>query len=443
MKKFYSLLKLFAILLISIKCSFASTGIFDTIINSYASTTSNWSNTLLPVARYVFWFIAALEFCYQISIKKLLPNELQKLWVFLIVRMFITTVLAIFVLDLQFYTSIVSWFAELGAAVGGTNMTSSSSSVIDFSPSEFFNAMWDQFFPTISAIMVAAGSVGLVSSATGNFLFGLSGIIIICIFIMVFVVMLTLIEAYFVLFAGIILAGFAGSSWTINYWQKYMSYVGGVAIRLFCTSILLGMITAQWTNPTWLIQVPEGSSWITNSTVVIKNLLSMLGAFGFDMVLMVTIPSKAASMLNGTVNASLGEAIGAASMAMSGGRMISSTAAGVGGGASSVTKGIVGAGASAKSAAFKAMRDGMNDGMSSEGGGSDEMWKQSVKTSGQNAANKGLSDSIKKGFSEGKDAFKGGVNAAKNHAGAFAGKANSASGPSSGGSSINIDPHRH
>jgi type IV secretory pathway TrbL component len=363
--------------------------------------------------------------------------------VFLIIRIFVAAFLAMFVLDLNFYTGIISWMAKLGASVGGVPMTSNSSSVIDYSPSGFFDLMWAQFYPIISALMLAAGGAGLFSTATGNFLFGLCGIIIICIFTMVFVVMLTLIEAYFVIFAGIILAGFAGSSWTMNYWQKYLSYVGGVAIRLFCTSILLGLISAQWSNPSWLIKLPAGTDWLDSSAIIIKNLLAMLGAFGFDMILMVTLPSKAAAMLNGYVNAGLGEAIGAASMAMAGGRMISSTGSGLIGGASSIAKGVSGAGAAAKSAAYKTMRDGAKNSISPSGGGSDAKWKDMVRSSGQNAAKTAATDSVKGGLSNAKQSFTDSIRSTKSHAGTYARNAGAVSGAPSGGSHLNIDPHKH
>ena len=433
----------FILFLLSVKSVYAS-GILDAVILGYSNVTSTWSSTLLPVARYLFWFLAGLEFFYQISIKKLLPNDIQKLWIFLIVRMFCATFLAMFVLDLNFYTAIISWMAKLGASCGGETFTGGGAT-INYSPSALFDSIWSAYYPTLNGIILIAGAANYLNSSVALFLLGLCGMIIICILTMVFVVMLTLIEAYFVMFAGIILSGFAGSSWTMNYWQKYLSYVGGVAIRLFCTSLLLGLISTQMKNPSWIVPLPKLDPLSVTDYLgtFLTNIIAMLAIFGFNMILLVTIPSKAAAMLNGSVNAGLGEAIGAASMALSGGRMLASAGTGGFQAAAKAIQGVAGAGAAAKTAGFKAMRDGLRNNIGSDGGGSDDKWKSLIKQSGQDAAKNAATNSIKSGFSGGKEAATSAVANAKNHASAFAKNANSVSGPSAGASPINMDPHKH
>lgn len=436
--------KLAIVLLVCLTGStYANSSILDTIMMSYSTATATWSAVLLPVARYVFWFVASLEFIYQLTIKKLLPNELQKLWVFLMVRVFVASFLAIFALDLNVYTGIISWMARLGALCGGINFTGSGAA-INYSPSALFDLIWSTYYPTLSGLLVAVGTANYINSSIALFLLAIAGMIIVCIFIMIFVVMLVLVESYFVIFGGIILAGFAGSSWTLNYWQKYLSYVSGVAVRLFCTSLLLGLIAAQMHNPTWITPIPTELN-LHNITdyigAFLTNTIAMLAVFGFNMVLMLTLPSKAAAMLNGTVNASLGEAIGAASMAMSGGRIIAAAASGLAGGAAKLSQAVVGANAAAKSAGFQAMRDGMKNPINASGN-SDDKWKQMVRASGQSAAKDAASNTIKSGLADAKQAVTNGMVGARKHADVFARQSGSVSGSSDGGAPLDINPHK-
>ncbi|MCC2624313.1 MAG: conjugal transfer protein TrbL [Burkholderiales bacterium] len=435
-------LKLALILFIFITGSAYAGNVLDTILLSYSEAAKTWSDTLLPVARYIFWFVASLEFIYQFTVKKLLPNELQKLWVFLIVRVFVASFLAIFALDLNVYTGIISWMARLGALCGGISFTGGGG-VLNYSPSAVFELVWKAYSPTLTGIIAVAGTASLIDTAIGLFLLGLAGMIIICILVMVFSVMLVLVEAYFVIFGGIILAGFAGSSWTLNYWQKYLSYVSGVAVRLFCTSLLMGLIAAQLHNPTWIKAPPPFEILHANEYlgIFVTNIVSMLAVFGFNMILMLTIPSKAGAMLNGSVNASLSEAIGAASTMLSGGKMMTSAVAGVATGAAKLGLGVTGANAAAKSAGFKVMRDGMRNNTARDTS-SDDKWKQIVRATGQSAAKDAAVDSIKGGIVDAKKAVAGGMAEAKNHAGAFAKSAGSIDSGSGGGAALDINPHK-
>ena len=182
------------------------------------------------------------------------------------------------------------------------------------SPSKLFGLLWGQFAPFMNWLVVITGTNGYVSPALGGFLLWIALIILLTIMISVFVIMLIIIESYFVMFAGIILAGFAGSNWTMDYWQKYLSYVGAVAIRLFCTSLLLGLMTTELTSLEWpnisIDMTSTGAtSIITNTSVIISSLIKMLGVFGFNMLLLLLVPFKAAKMLNGSIKVNLGDVI--------------------------------------------------------------------------------------------------------------------------------------
>lgn len=441
MKYKFKILLIFICL--SIKLVFAA-GAFDSIVQSYAGVTSTWQIQLLPATKWIFWTLSGLEFSYQMAMKKLLPNEISKLWVWLVVRFIVTVLFAEILLDSNFYIAIVSFFTKLGTKVGGASIDPSASGAQMYSPSALFQQEWNFFWPSLSVLIIVGGAGNYINSSLGNFFFNMAGAIMICMLILVVVVMLTLIESYFVLFAGFVLTGFVGSSWTINFWQKYLSYVGGVAIRLFCTSMLLGMFSTQWKNPTWLQPLSKNpSDYLSNAAAVVQNLVAMLGVFLFDMVVMVTLPSKAAAMLNGAVNAGFGEAIGAASMALSGGKILGGVTGGGGQAINSALRGELNAPAAARSAAFRAMRSAAKNNIGNDGGGGDEKWKQMLRTTGKDAANKAATDSMKGGYAAAKESLGSGVKTASNAAKNFSQKSSGVGSGTAGGSTLNMDPHSH
>lgn len=422
--------------------SFAG-GVFDTIINGFSGATSKWQGKFLPIAQYIFWTISLLEFTYQLAFKKLLPGEINKLWVFVVTRVVLITLMAQFVLNINVYSGIIDWLIHLGALVGGVDL-STTGTTIKYSVSELWGTLWNMWAPTL-AVLVGAGTASSVAlPALGGFLFNIAFAILIVMLIMCSIVMLTLIEAYFVLFGGMFLMGFAGSSWTMNYWQKYLSYVAAVGVRLMFTSLVLGVLSVQWTDTSWLHPITK-TSLLTDPGDVLQNLISMLGVFFFDMIILITFPSKAAAMLNGAVNAGLGEAFGAAAMAMSGGKMLGSPAAM----AANVGKNVVGAVASApataKSAAFKAMRQGMKNNIGgSDDGGSNGKFRELMKSQGQTAASQATKSSIKDAVvGEKGNNWQSAIQASKQSASNFTNKAGSTGSGNSSAAPINANPHSH
>ena len=445
MKKKY-LLFLMVFLTLCIAQSHA-VGAFDSIVKAFETPAKRWGTDLLKVATYLFWFLSMLEFGYQLTFKRLLPNEISKLWVFVIVRIVITSLLSYFVLNLGTYTGIVSWLIKLGSSIGGVDL--SGGGLISYSPSTLFGELFGLFGGTLGGLFLAAATTSFLASAVANFMLDIALMILASMLIIVIVVMLTMIEAYFVIFAGFFLVGFAGSSWTMSYWQKYLSYVVAVGIRLFATAIILGIISTQWSaagSAEWLKPIDWSTLVSSDSSVIaniLNNLISMLGVFLFDMVLIITIPAKAAAMLNGAVNAGLGEAIGAAALAMSGGKIAGGMVKAGSGVAKNAASAALGAGGAAKSAAFKAMRTAAKNNIGGQdGAGGDAKWKAMLKQKGQDAAKTSNSEALKGGLNSAKKSFADGTKNSKQAAGQFGNKANSAGSGSSSAPSLNINPHK-
>lgn len=408
----------FFTLLLFFQNVFAANGPYDVILQMYSDMTSVWAVKLLPLVRYIFWSLATIELLHQIGLKKIFTTDFSKLGSFLMIRYISIALFSYIFLDIHFYTSIIDWFSNIGADLGGVKLLSNNGN-IHYSVSTLFDILWNNYSTIVYSLLGAVGVSSIFSTAIANFLLLIAAIILICIIITCIVVEITIIEAYIVLFGGFILVGFAGSSWTLNYWQKYLSYVGGLALRLFLTSAIIGLIISQFDNPT--INAAISVTSITSISSIIVPLIVMLAVLALNLAILLTIPSKASSLLNGQVNASLGELVGAAGFALSGGNMISSLARGGGSAAGSVAKqaiqSSIGSSGGGISKGRGAVGGATSDGNTNTGGG----WKDALSTAGTQA--------------------KSGVGEAKNHFANMANKSNSISGSSSGTPPVNMNPH--
>lgn len=343
----------------------------DQLLSNYYSNTSGWLTTLYPVAKKLYWFLFTLEFFYQITIKKVLANDIQKLWYFIIVRVFVGYVFEATFVNTSFYIGVIKDFSGWAAAAGGIPIDLSSGSPLGgYSPSiilGFGTTMWTAgtnlvtYMPDVITAVVTGLPVMLLSIGV----YVLVGIIAVSIF-------MTILEAWVVLNAGIILLGFAGSSWTMGFWNKYLSYVGGVAIRLFVMSLILGIVYTQLFNDSTALATAssdymkayaagtQSSSMVSGVTgLIIKLFIDILiGTF-----LIVKVPSMAGSMLSGSVNAGLGDAIAGASMMLAG--------AGIAAGLAKMGLNMGGGGGGSSGGAKEAFKDSLRGaGGGSTGGGS-------------------------------------------------------------------------
>jgi type IV secretion system protein TrbL len=112
--------------------------------------------------------------------------------------------------------------------------------------------------------------------------------------------MVTLIESYIVVSAGLFFLGFSGSRWTLPFSEKYVAYAVSVGIKLFMLYLIVGLgqtLASQWT--------------VLFTPGVIASPDVYIGVAGSALVFMLLgwqIPSLAASLMNGSPIMTLGTA---------------------------------------------------------------------------------------------------------------------------------------
>lgn len=292
-------------------CSMVHSGYYDNILNTFVGVTATWQAKLLPLVTRIFWGVFAAEFLYQLTFKKILSNDLSKLYIFFVIRMFTAYIFAFVFLNLQTYMGIIGFFTRIGGDLGGsaTHLNLSGGTAgMGITPSGMLGFLECKFGTIMVTVGTMATFAGIFSSGVGTFLANSLVIMIILINLIAVILLITMIDAYVVIFGGFILVGFSGSSWTQSYWQKYLSYAVGTGIRLFMTCLILGLVSQAFSN-------------IPTTNDPFNYIFSLLGVLIMSVYLVMTVPSKAASMLTGSMGGGMGELVGAASMLMAGGSM--------------------------------------------------------------------------------------------------------------------------
>lgn len=316
-------------------CALTGGGFLDSLLTKYFTSSSQWVTYLKPIAVKMYWFWFTCELLYQITFKKVLANDVNKLWYFLTIRIFTGTMFAYIFVNPDFYVGLILYFVKIGGAAGGFSINPTSSNPFGaLSPSSVMNigsCMWDSAYKLISGADIGGGvSTSGVSLPDLKSVFTI-GMPVICMTlaayvlaaIMAFTLFMTALEAYIVMNAGVILLGFAGSSWTQGFWNKYLSYVGGIAIRLFVMCLILGLVKDTLiddlnTLNAAIIKMSTPGTMLSGMADLVGQELRTLIDMIICTFLVIKVPSMAGSMLTGSVNSGLGDVIAGASMMLAG-----------------------------------------------------------------------------------------------------------------------------
>lgn len=296
-----------------------ASNVLDSIGSQYQSASKGWESSLQTTAKQVFVSLATLELVWAgiwWTIERDDPNAvMSSMFKKIMGLMFFWAIL------LNFQTwipAIINGFSFAGqTAAGVTSLTPSS--VLD------------------TGLQLSTNLFSQVSVTTGfltSIVAGICGILIVLAFTVIAGQMLvTLIESYFAVSAGVLFLGLSGSRWTSTFSEKYISYSVSIGVKLFVTYLIIG--AGQNISSHWNAMIQAGTD--------AKDYLPVMGGAFVYMFLAWQIPSMASSMLSGTVSMTLGGA--AATMATTAGAVAGGVglAAGAAAGAAGLAKGAVGA----------------------------------------------------------------------------------------------------
>ncbi len=306
----YYLIRLMPLLIIAILLLFSVdthaeiTENTDSIVDTFKAQTASWSGVLQPYAENLFWILAFIQFSWAMITLAFRGNDLGE-WVTVIVNQ---------ILFIGFFYWLLQNITSFGKAILNSFKIAGESAVgVSLEPSKVFNSGLDIVTKMLNAVSAWSpiDSLAMIISSI---------VVIACFAIITAFTILALVEGYFVIYAGVLMMGFGGSSWTKDYAVKTLQYAVSVGAKIFVLALLLGVLNGIM------------SKWVSQFNAE-KNLdiILIIGCSLVFVALVKIIPELIQGIINGTspgsgqaltstiksaVAAGIGAAAGAAGVGM-------------------------------------------------------------------------------------------------------------------------------
>lgn len=247
-------------------CNLKGGGILDDIMLQFARGAIGWQTTIEPIAKKFFFILFGMEFMWQLTVKKVFAGDIEKVWVFFFTRTVLCFFFAQYLVNVEMYKGIIEFLSGLGASMGGFTLNMVPNGAANtLSPSE-----------VISSFSCITDVIHTITDQTGSFQYITIKITLAIIQVLIFILLVSIafylmqiiLQAYLIIYIGFLFAGFAGSSWTRNYWEHYLAAVITVGAKFLIVCVLMGVLNIEMQKV--MINVSMASSPDVLSSVVIK-----------------------------------------------------------------------------------------------------------------------------------------------------------------------------
>lgn len=296
-------------------------GILTGLADQFSTTTAPWMTTALGYAQDLFFALVAIEIAWSAITYVLQKDSLPDFVAALLLK--ILSVGFFYILLQPQYgpvwiSDIVASFSQAGSAIGGQPQFGPSD------PSSVFNCGTDVANAMLQSISqnnvgINPGSILPAIEACFAALICALGVVL-AFAVIAGQLLITLIESYIVIGAGVFMLGFTGSRWTLVFGEKYVGYAVSVGIKLFMLELIVGLgyaLGQQW------------SALFGNGIAPPGTYIEVVGAaliFGF---VAWQVPGLAGSLMNGAPRMSLGSFLETAGTVAVGGVVLGSGVGGV------------------------------------------------------------------------------------------------------------------
>ncbi|MDB5890173.1 MAG: trbL [Polaromonas sp.] len=320
-------------------------GMLDQVVTAFATRAAAWETVVMNAAMWLFWTLGAISLVWTGGMMVLRKADIGQFFAELIrFMLFFGFFLWLLRNGPTFASSIIRSLQRIGEQASGVSSITPSGIVdVGF-------LIWKQAIANLSAWQPIDSFIGIVLSA---------GILILLAAIAVNM-LLTLVSAWILMYAGIFFLGFGGSRWTSDIAINYYKSVLGVAAQLMAMVLLVGIGNDLLT--TFYGKMSKGVLNFEELGVMLVFCMALL-------MLVAKVPSVLASVMSGvgmgsgTGNFGTGAVLGTAGAA--------AAAAGMAGAALSAGAMSLGGGAQALMAAYSkaaGSSSGASDGMGNMGG---------------------------------------------------------------------------
>ena len=305
-------------------------GILTGLAHQFSTTTQPWMTTALHYAQGLFFALVAIEIAWSAVTYVLQKDSLPDFVASLLLKILGVGFFFI-VLQPQYgpvwIGDIISSFSQAGSAISGqVQLTPSDPSSIFNCGTDIANAMLES--TSENQGMTLGNLLPMIEIVLTSMICALG--VVLAFAIIAGQLLITLVESYIVIGAGVFMLGFTGSRWTLVFGEKYVGYAVSIGIKLFMLELIVGLgfdLGQQW------------GSLFANGIAPPETYIEVVGAalvFGF---LAWQIPSLAASLMNGAPRMTLGSFVSTAGAVAVGGVIVGSGVGALAAGATTLAGG--------------------------------------------------------------------------------------------------------
>ena len=236
-------------------------------IDTITRIAPTWEALVLPYTIQIFMILWTFDTFRTLVMENLLDiAKIKQVFRFLIVRIaFMGFFTACFV-HVAFYHGILEYFAGIAHKALASSGLAPTSTFTGIDAGWIFT-QYKEWFANIYT--PAVDSLG-VSEVGKQFSYAILSIVyLMCCVVIAFQIIFLEIQITLSVYAGVMLSGFAGSKWTISYWNNYLSMIIGLGVKVmvfcFLYAVLQSMLIVN-------IHYTSGDVWMTMVNAVLATL---------------------------------------------------------------------------------------------------------------------------------------------------------------------------
>lgn len=321
----YLLLRLAVLLSVLLVSQTASaqidqSGVLDEVADRFLSESSTWGATITTYATWLFWTLVVISMVWTFGMLALRKADIGDFFAEL-VRFTIFTGFFWWLLDNgpRFAMDIVNSLRDIGAAAGGVTRTLTPSTPLDIA---------------FDIIVKAGESYSILHPIDNLAIFLITLAILACMAVVAANVLLALVTAWVVAYAGIFVLGFGGSRWTSDIAINYFRAVAGIALKLMTMTLLIGVAMSVMDG--FHADLQEGAPMRELLVIFVVALVLVILIHSIPNVIAGLIPGGGQAASSGSsfsAGAIAGAAVGAGAAVASGGAALAAGGAAATGGA--------------------------------------------------------------------------------------------------------------
>ncbi len=202
-------------------------GLLDEVADRFLAVSSSWAGTITDAASWLFWTLVVISMVWTFGMMALRKADLGEFFAEF-ARFTITTGFFWWLLrnGPKFAMDIINSMRTLAAQASGQAR--------ELTPSRTVDIGWD-------IVVKAADNYSVLSPIDNLSIFLITAAILACMAVVGANVLITLVNAWILAYAGIFVLGFGGARWTSDIAINYFRSVLGIGLKLLTITLLVGI----------------------------------------------------------------------------------------------------------------------------------------------------------------------------------------------------------